>query len=104
LWSIDRAGRALLRHGRAHLARGLLAERQPAQGRLSVSGETRALPYVWFWRQKPGYDRGTPPRVFDRCRKGERCSAVIEFADGYRVCTSRSGLRRAAPSERGQTP
>lgn len=66
--------------------------------------ETRGLPYVWFWRQKPGWDRGTPPRVFDRCRKGERCrvlargrmnSALVEFEDGYRVVTSRSGIRRA---------
>ncbi len=64
-----------------------------------------AFPYVWFWRQKPGWDRGTPPRVFDRDRKGERCrvvargsmnSAVIEFEDGYRVCTSRSGIRKAS--------
>lgn len=63
-----------------------------------------AFPYVWFWRQKPKWDRGTPPRVFDRERKGERCrvlarlsmnSASIEFEDGYRVVTSRSGLRRA---------
>lgn len=64
----------------------------------------REYPYVWYWRQKPGYDRGTPPRMFDRCRKGERCrvlargrmnSAAIEFPDGYTVVTSRSGLRRS---------
>jgi hypothetical protein len=62
-------------------------------------------PYIWFWRQKLGWDRGTPPRVFDRDRKGERCrvlargamnSALVEFPDGYRVITSRSGIRRAA--------
>jgi hypothetical protein len=61
--------------------------------------------YIWFWRQKLGYDRGSMPRVFDRDRKGERCrvvargrmnSALIEFEDGYRVVTSRNGLRRAA--------
>jgi len=61
------------------------------------------FPYVWFWRQKPGYDRGTMPRVFDRDRKGERCrvvargamnSALVEFEDGYRVVTSRNGLRK----------
>lgn len=54
-------------------------------------------PYRWFWRQQPH-------RVFDRCRKGEVCrlvarglmnSALIEFEDGYRVVTSRNGLRRA---------
>ncbi len=62
------------------------------------------FPYRWAWRQKPLADRGTPSRVFDRDRKGERCrvvargemnSAVIEFEDGYRVVTSRNGLRRA---------
>lgn len=63
------------------------------------------FPYRWAWGQKPDADRGTPPRVFDRCRKGERCrvlargrmnSALLEFEDGYRVITSRNGLRRAA--------
>jgi hypothetical protein len=80
------------------------------------------FPYIWHWSQKPGWDRGTPPRMFDRDRKGERCrviarsrrgdpwtddggrafkgkdlnSALIEFEDGYRVITSRQGLRRAA--------
>lgn len=66
-------------------------------------------PYVWFWRQREGWAVTAagdvqPPRVFDRCRKGERCrvlargtmnSAAIEFEDGYSVVTSRSGLRRA---------
>lgn len=60
--------------------------------------------YVWRWGQKPGWNRGTPPRVFDRDRKGERCrvlargrmnSALIEFEDGYRVVTSRNGIKRA---------
>lgn len=63
------------------------------------------FPYRWFWRPKPGWDRGTPPRLFDRDRKDERCrvicrgrmnSALVEFADGYRTVTSRNGLRRAA--------
>jgi hypothetical protein len=58
-------------------------------------------PHVWHWRQKPGWDRGMPPRVFDRDRKGERCrvlargtmnSALVEFEDGYRTVTSRNGL------------
>lgn len=62
------------------------------------------FPYRWAWGQKPGWDRGTPPRVFDRDRKGERCrvlargrlnSCLLEFVDGYRVVTSRNGLRRA---------
>lgn len=73
------------------------------------------FPYVWFWRQKLTWGpsrkggRGTPPRVFDRERKGERCrvlargtmnSGLIEFVDGYRVVTSRGGLRRADGSRR----
>jgi hypothetical protein len=61
-----------------------------------------AYPYVWFWHRKPGWDRGTPPRELDR--KGQRCrviargamnSALLEFEDGFRTVTSRSGLRRA---------
>lgn len=66
-----------------------------------------ALPYCWAWGQKPRADRGSSPRVFDRCRKGERCrvlargrmnSALVEFEDGYRVVTSRNGLRVAPAS------
>lgn len=66
-------------------------------------------PYAWAWGQKPDWTVGedgklSPPRMFDRDRKGDRCrvvcrgkmnSALIEFeADGYRVVTSRNGLRR----------
>lgn len=63
-----------------------------------------AFRYRWAWGQKPAWDRGTPPRLFDRDRKGELCrvlcrgrmnSALIEFWDGYRTVTSRNGLRRA---------
>lgn len=72
------------------------------------------FPYIWFWRQKPRWTArrladGTlalsPPRMFDRERKGERCrvvargsmnSALLEFSDGYRTVTSRNGLRKAA--------
>jgi hypothetical protein len=65
---------------------------------------TGPFPYVWHWHQKPGWDRSSPPRLFDRDRKGERfrviCrgtknSALVEFEDGYRTVTSRNGLRRA---------
>lgn len=72
-----------------------------------------AFPYVWYWRQQTSWRVQvrdgrivalSPPRVFDRERKGARCrvlvrgamnSALIEFADGWRVVTSRGGLRRA---------
>ncbi|MGZ6652278.1 MAG: hypothetical protein ACXVHB_33260 [Solirubrobacteraceae bacterium] len=62
-----------------------------------------AYPYVWYWRQKPGWNGETPPRVFDRERKGERCrllavgtlnSVLIEFEDGHRTVTCRMGLRK----------
>lgn len=62
-----------------------------------------AFPYTWAWHPKPGWDRGTPPRTLDR--KGQRCrvlargrmnSALLEFEDGHRVVTSRSGVRRAS--------
>lgn len=61
-----------------------------------------AFPYIWAWNPKLAWDRGTPPRTLDR--KGQRCrvlargrmnSALLEFEDGHRVVTSRSGIRRA---------
>lgn len=51
-------------------------------------------PYVWAWRSRP----------VDRDRKGMRCrvlvrgsmnSALVLFEDGYKVVTSRNGLRKA---------
>jgi hypothetical protein len=55
--------------------------------------EGYGFPYVWAWRQ-------SAHRAFDRCRKGERCrvmnSALVEFEDGYRVVTSRNGIRLAS--------
>jgi hypothetical protein len=65
------------------------------------------FPYVWRWRRRslvyPGVAVSVPwfgdgvDRVGQRCRivvRGSRNSALIEFADGYRVITSRGGLRR----------
>lgn len=58
---------------------------------------TSRFPYFWAWGE-------SAHRVFDRPRKGDRCrvvcrgsmnSALVEFEDGYRVVTSRNGLRRA---------
>jgi len=75
-------------------------------------------PYLWAWGQKPGWTVGrdgklSPPRVFDRDRKDERCrvvargsmnSALIEFeTDRYRTVTSRNGLRRADRGGRAKT-
>jgi hypothetical protein len=59
-----------------------------------------AFPYVWAWRDNP------PKRCFDRDRKGEPCrvltrgkmnSCLVEFPDGHRVITSRSGIRKRTP-------
>jgi hypothetical protein len=58
-------------------------------------------PYRWAWGSQPRWDR-PGARALDR--KGERCrvvargsmnSALLEFEDGFRVVTSRNGLRRA---------
>ncbi|GAA0494995.1 hypothetical protein Ade02nite_19380 [Paractinoplanes deccanensis] len=66
------------------------------------------FPYVWTWRQCrwdfPGAAVRVPwfgdgvDRVGRRCRvlvRGSMNSALIEFADGSRVVTSRGGLRKA---------
>ncbi len=62
-----------------------------------MAGVTTAeFPYVWAWGQKPAWAIGpggklSPPRMFDRDRKGGRCRvviqgtmnfAMIEFTDG----------------------
>jgi hypothetical protein len=64
--------------------------------------------YFWAWGQPASEVYGERKAGwFDRDRKGERCaglthgsramnSALVEFEDGYRVVTSRNGLRRAA--------
>lgn len=67
-------------------------------------------PHVWAWRWRtltyPGVTARVPwfgngiDRVGMRCRvvaRGGMNSALIEFADGWRVVTSRGGIRRADP-------
>jgi hypothetical protein len=67
------------------------------------------FPYVWVWRLRtwdlPGVRWKTPwfgdgvDRTGLACRvlvRGGRNTALIEFEDGYRVITSRGGLRRSA--------
>jgi hypothetical protein len=47
------------------------------------------LPYRWHWNRLG--------RKGQRCRvvaRGRMNSALLEFEDGFRVVTSRSGLRR----------
>jgi hypothetical protein len=72
------------------------------------------FPYVWVWRQRTlRIDTGTfrgpwfgdgVDRVGQACRvvaRGGMNSALVEFADGYRVITSRGGLRRVSPAGEG---
>lgn len=61
------------------------------------------FPYVWAWDSRP-----LPSRKGERCRvlvRGSMNSALVEFiTDGYRVVTSRNGLRRAPiPAGGGST-
>jgi hypothetical protein len=62
------------------------------------------LPYIWTWRQRDWFGVRVPwfgdgvDRAGQRCRvicRGGMNSAVVEFEDGYRVVTSRGGLRKA---------
>lgn len=71
-------------------------------------------PYVWTWRtrtwQFPGVDVRVPwfgdgvDRAGMRCRvvaRGSMNSALVEFADGWQVVTSRGGIRRVVPRAGG---
>jgi hypothetical protein len=52
-----------------------------------------AYPYVWRVRTRLADRFGAPCRVLIR---GAMNSALVEFADGYRVVTSRNYVRKAA--------
>jgi hypothetical protein len=60
------------------------------------------MTHVWFWKTKLGDRKGHPCRVLARSRparrKGEWVanSILVEFADGFRVVTSRHAVQRAA--------
>ncbi len=50
------------------------------------------MTYIWRWRAR------LPARYGMQCRmliRGALNSCLLEFADGYRVVTSRNGIRRA---------
>lgn len=56
--------------------------------------------HVWRWRPKfpregMGDRFGHPCRVLVRSKRMN--SALVEFADGYRVVTSRNALRKVTP-------
>lgn len=49
------------------------------------------LTHVWWWRARLPARKGQPCRVVAR---GSRNSVLVEFADGFRVVTSRYAVRR----------
>lgn len=52
------------------------------------------LPYIYRWDRQGR--RGQPCRVLAR---GTMNSCLVEFADGYRMVTSRNAIRRKKASE-----
>ncbi len=51
----------------------------------------KPMTHIWFWKAKLGERNGELCRVL--CR-GKLNSALVEFADGFRVVTSRYAVRR----------
>ena len=49
------------------------------------------LTHTWYWRRRLPERTGQPCRVLVR---GKLNSILVEFADGYRVVTSRFAVRR----------
>lgn len=49
------------------------------------------MTHIWFWRCRLPERKGQPCRVLVR---GKMNSILVEFADGYRVVTSRYAVRR----------
>ena len=48
--------------------------------------------YVWYWRSRLPERKGQPCRVVLRAKSMN--SILVEFEDGYRVCTSRYAVRK----------
>jgi hypothetical protein len=66
---------------------------------MSAGAPKPAWPYVWrlrcvFPRDWMGDRKGQPCRVLVRSRRMN--SALVEFADGFRVVTTRNAIRKAA--------
>ena len=51
------------------------------------------MTHVWYWRSRLPERKSEPCRVLAR---GRMNSILVEFADGFRVVTSRYAVRRAA--------
>jgi hypothetical protein len=50
-----------------------------------------AMTHIWWWRKRLPERKGQPCRVL---AQGRMNSILVEFADGYRVITSRWAVRR----------
>lgn len=48
-------------------------------------------PHIWFWRSRLPERKNAPCRVVAR---GKMNSILVEFADGFRVLTSRYAVRK----------
>ena len=79
-------------------ARGLADARHARL--LDLAGEDRrvSLPYIYRWDRQGR--KGQPCRVLVR---GSMNSCLVEFADGYRMVTSRNALRKAQPNQAPET-
>ena len=54
--------------------------------------------HIWFWKSRLPERKGQPCRVLVR---GRMNSILVEFADGYKVVTSRFAVRKQKrPAER----
>ena len=53
------------------------------------------MTHTWYWRKWLGERKGRPCRVL---AGGALGSILVEFADGFRVITSRYAVRRSPPA------
>jgi hypothetical protein len=56
--------------------------------------EVTPFTHVWYWRARLPDRKGQPCRVLAR---GALNSALVEFADGAKVITSRYAVRKSKP-------
>ena len=49
------------------------------------------MTHVWYWKKKLPERKGQPCRVLAR---GKKNSVLVEFADGFKVITSRFAVRK----------
>lgn len=82
-----------LRHGaQRKIARRKMQPDQGAEAPASRLEEGSGMTHVWFWRSRLPDRKGQACRVLARSKR--MGSVLVEFADGYRVITSRRAVRR----------